>query len=87
MVRRFEPKTRQVHEGDDGKMRILLDVQNTPAGGGTRMDMEIDLRPRWFVAPMIAVLWPFMLRRRVGEALEASAANVKRIVELGDTAG
>ncbi len=81
VVTEFEPKTRQVHEGDDGKMRIRLDVRIVPAGEGSRLDMTIDLKPRWYMTPVTVLMWPLMMRKRTQDAMDETAANVKRIVE------
>jgi hypothetical protein len=39
------------------------------------------LEPRWFLAPVNAVLWPLMMRKRAQAVLDGTVANAKRIVE------
>ncbi|MEW5990599.1 MAG: SRPBCC family protein [Chloroflexota bacterium] len=83
-VTEFQPKTRQVHVGDDGSMTIDLTIDLVPTASGTGLTMSLDLRPRWFLAPINAVLWPLLMRRRSQDAIDATVANAKRIVESED---
>jgi hypothetical protein len=39
------------------------------------------MQPRWFLAPVNAVLWPLMMRKRAQAVLDKTVANAKRIVE------
>lgn len=80
-VNAFEPHHRQVHDGDDGTMKIHLEIEITPAGGGSRMRQSIDAEPRWFIAPLVLVLWPLMLRSKAQRAMDDTLANAKAIVE------
>lgn len=80
----YEPKTRQVHEGDDGQMRLHLDIRIDPAGTGSRLGMTIDIKPRWFMVPVNVVMWPLMMRKRTQDAMDQTVANVKRIVETAN---
>jgi hypothetical protein len=41
----------------------------------------IELRPRWFLVPVNAVLWPLFMRRRCQAAMDESVANAKRVLE------
>ncbi len=82
-VTTFEPKTRQVHDGDDGKAKIRLDMQIAHAGSGSRLSQSIDLKPVWYLAPVMGLMWPLMMRKRAQEAMDKTSANVKRIVEAG----
>lgn len=82
-VTRFEPMRVQTHMGDEGKMRIPLDIELTPTMKGTRLTMTLGLEPRWFLVPVNALLWPLMMRKRAQEVLDATVANAKRIVEAG----
>jgi len=81
-VTAFEPKTRQVHEGDDGKMRFHLTIDLTPTDGGTRLEQTLQLRPRWYLTPVTALMWPIMMRKRGQEAMDKTVANVKRLTEF-----
>ncbi len=80
-VTEFEPMRRQVHVGDDGKMRMPLDISLEPVDGGTKLTITFGLEPRWFLAPVNAVLWPLMMRKRAQAVLDGTVANAKRIVE------
>ena len=82
-VTSFEPMTRQVHDGDDGKMKMHLDIRIESTDLGSRLSQSIDLKPVWYLAPVNAVLWPLMMRKRGQEAMDKTVANVKRIVEAG----
>ena len=80
-ITEFEPMRRQVHIGDDGQMRMDLEIELTPTNGGTRLTMTFGLKPRWYIAPVNAILWPLMMRKRGQEAQDKTLANLKRIVE------
>jgi len=80
-ITEFEPIRRQVHVGDDGTMRIDLNIELNPTEAGTRLTMTLALRPRWFLAPVNAILWPLFMRKRSQEAIEKTVANAKRIIE------
>lgn len=80
-VVRFEPNRIQVHEGSDGKMRLPLRIELTPSGGGTRLSLTLGMVPTWYLAPLTAVLWPLMMRRRAQQVLDASVANARRLLE------
>lgn len=80
-ITEFQPIRRQVHVGDDGTMRIDLTIELSPIEAGTRLIMTLVLRPRWFLAPVNAILWPLFMRKRSQEAIDKTVANIKRIVE------
>lgn len=80
-VTEFEPMRRQAHVGDDGKMRLPLDIELTPTDGGTRLTIKLAMKPRWYLAPVSAILWPLMMRNRAQDVLDKTVANAKRIVE------
>ncbi len=80
-VTEFEPMRRQAHIGDDGKMTMDLDVDLTPTDAGTRLTITVGFKPRWYMAPVNAILWPLMMRKRAQEAMDKTVANVKRIAE------
>lgn len=77
----FEPHRRQVHVGDDGMVTIDLEIELAPVDGGTRLTQTVDLTPRWFMAPLNAILWPLMMRSRAQQAMDDTLANAKRVVE------
>ena len=77
----FEPYTRQVHVGDDGTATITLTLDLEPTAEGTRLTYRVDLKPRWFMAPLSAILWPLVMRRRAQREMDATAANSKRLLE------
>ena len=80
-VTEFEPMRRQVHIGDDGSMTLDLEIELTPTDGGTRLTQTLVLKPRWYLAPVNAILWPLFMRKRAQEAMDKTVANVKRIAE------
>ena len=84
-VTTFEPTTHQIHVGDDGQMTIHLDVRVEPTASGSRLTQTIKLKPRWYMAPVSAVMWPLMMRKRAQETMDKTVANVKRILEEGTT--
>ena len=77
----FEPMRRQAHVGDDGKMRMPLEIELAPADAGTRLTITFGLHPRWFLAPVNAILWPLMMRKRAQDVMDKTVANAKHIVE------
>ena len=81
VVTTFEPKTRQVHEGDDGKMRIHLDVRVAPVNDGSRLEMRVNMEPRWYMVPLNIFLWPLMMKKRSQDAMDETVTNVKRLAE------
>jgi hypothetical protein len=82
-VTRFEPLSIQTHEGSDGRMRMPLDIELEPTGTGTRLSMTLGLDPAWFMAPLAALVWPLMLRKRTQEVFDASVVNARRLLEEG----
>jgi hypothetical protein len=80
-VTEFEPMRRQVHLGDDAKMRMPLAIELEPVDCGTKLTISFGLEPRWFLAPMNALLWPLMMRKRSQAVLDGTVANAKRIIE------
>lgn len=80
-VTAFDPTRHQAHLGDDGKMQMPLDIELQPVEGGTRLTITLGLKPRWFLAPVNALLWPLMMRKRAQAVLDGTVANAKRIVE------
>ena len=80
-ITEFEPMRHQAHIGDDGTMRMDLDIALTPTNGGTQVTMTLGLKPRWYIAPINAILWPLMMRKRGQAAQDKTLANLKRMVE------
>jgi carbon monoxide dehydrogenase subunit G len=81
MVTDYEPMTRQIHVGNDGQMRFTLEIRLDPIKGGTRLTQTLDLKPRWYLAPVSALLWPIMMHKRAQAAMDRTVANAKRMVE------
>ena len=77
----FEPQRRRVHVGDDGSMTLTLTMDIAPGETGSRLTNVIELRPRWFLVPVNAALWPLFMRRRCQAAMDESVANAKRVLE------
>lgn len=80
-VTEFEPHSRQRHVGDDGKAKVDLQINMTPAGAATRVHMTLEVKPRWYLAPVVAVMWPLMVKKRAQESLDGTLANAKRRLE------
>ncbi len=81
-VTEFDPMRHQTHVGDDGKMRLHLDVDLEPlADDRTRLSLKVKLAPRWFLVPVNVVVWPLMMRKRAQTDMDTTAANAKRLVE------
>ena len=80
-VTAFEPKRHQHHVGDDGKVKIHLDIDLAPSGDATRLTLHVKVTPRWFIAPVTAVMWPLVMRKRAQADIDDTVANVKRMLE------
>ena len=39
------------------------------------------MKPRWYMVPVNAILWPLMMRKRAQAAMDKTGANIKRMVE------
>lgn len=83
IVTEYEPMTHQHHIGDDGKMRMLLDLDVEPIDDATLLTITLVLEPRWFLVVPNAILWPLMMRGRAQKVIDDTVANAKRIVEAG----
>ena len=77
----FEPERRQVHVGDDGMMTLDLTIEIEPTEAGARLTQTLALKPRWYIAPVNALLWPLLMHRRAQAAMDRTVENVKRAVE------
>jgi len=80
-VTEFQPKSRQVHEGDDGSMRFLLEIDIEPTSTGCRLTQRFGLRPRGALKVGTAVLWPLFMRRMAQQSVDRTVANVKAAAE------
>ena len=80
-VAEFEPHTRMRHVGDDGSATIDLVVEIEATNGGCRLSPSMDLKPRWYLAPVMAVMWPLTMRKRAKAALDETMGNAKRLLE------
>ena len=76
-----EPGQRLVTDGTDGKVGIHLEWILAETDPGTHLVHTMELQPAWFLAPVMAVMWPLLMRKRAQEALDGTMANVKRMVE------
>lgn len=78
----YEPMTFQRHLGDDGKMRMPLELSVEAVDDQTtRLTITLALQPRWFLAIPNAILWPLMMKGRAQKVIDDTVANAKRIVE------
>eukprot|EP00978_Attheya_sp_CCMP212_P009555 scaffold22614_cov53-Attheya_sp.AAC.1 len=88
IVTTFVPCTHQIHMGDDGKVKMPLDIRVESledAGRSTttqtRLTITLGLQPRWFVKPALAILWPLLMRKKAQASMNQTVANAKRLVE------
>ena len=84
-VTEFTPYSRQVHVGDDGSMRIVLEIDLARDGEGTQFTQKLKFTPRWFMIPVAYPMWFLMMGRRGKAAIEETQANLKRLVEAAGT--
>ena len=80
-VSEYERPRRMVHEGDDGQMRITVTHELNASGDGTEFRQTVDLKPRWWMVPLVAMTWPLFMRSRGEAAMEATFDNLQQIVE------
>jgi hypothetical protein len=80
-VTEFDPHTRMRHLGEDRSATIGLLIEIEATDGGCRLSPSMDLQPRSYMAPVIAVMWPLMMRKRTQAALNETMANAKRLLE------
>ena len=66
-----------VTEGTDGYVRIRLEWLLTETDDGTRLVQTMRLHPRWFMSPVVALLWPLMLRRRAQRAWDETLVRIR----------
>lgn len=83
----LEPPLRQVQSGDDGMVTIDLFIEAERLAAGTRLTHTIELRPRWYMAPLNAILWPLFMKKRAYASMEKTNENVKRIIEASHVGG
>jgi len=65
-------------------MTIELVIEVEPTRSGTRLTQRLELRPRWYLAPVLALLWPLFLKSRAQTAMDRTVFNLKRSLELPD---
>ena len=80
-VTEYEPMLHQSHLGDDGKMRMPLDIDLERVGDSTRLTIAFALKPRWYLVAPLALLWPVMMRNRAQRVLDVTVQTAKSIVE------
>lgn len=80
-VTEFDPMRHQHHVGDDGKVKVQLDMDLVPQGESTELRMHVRLEPRWYVMPVLAVMWPAKMRRTAQTEMDETARNIKRMAE------
>ncbi len=83
----FNPPWRQVQSGDDGTMAVDLFVDLERITSGTRLTHTLELHPRWYMAPLNAIVWPLFMRKRAHRSMEQTNENVKRLVEASRVEG
>ena len=84
-VTEFEPMLRQVHLGDDGTVLLDLTVELEPIEIGTRFTERLKMKPRWYLRPINAILWPLFMRNRAQLTMDKTVLNVKRAAESANS--
>ena len=82
-VAEVEPPKRLVTDGTDGKVSIHVDWDISGTETGSRLVHTMELTPVWFLKPVMAVMWPLLMRKRAQDALDGTMENMKRLVESG----
>lgn len=80
-VTEFDPPRHQTHIGDDGSATFHMENDIEPSGSGSRLTQTFDVKPRWYIAPLNAVLWPIFMREKVENAAQETVANIKKAAE------
>lgn len=80
-VTEFRPPSRQVHEGDDGTMRIHLEIDIESTDTGCRLSQTMGAEPRGATRIGVAVLWPLFMRRVLQRSMDRTVANFKEAAE------
>lgn len=80
-VTEFRPQSRQVHEGDDGSLRIHLEIDIEPTSTGCRLTQRFGVEPRGAAKVGMTVLWPLIMRRMLQHSMDRTVANVKQAAE------
>jgi hypothetical protein len=80
-VTRYNPKSRQVHIGDDGSTKTILTFEFKPTNNGTHVIQKIRLKPPWYQLPIFYVMWLLFMRKRGQAALDKTVSNLKQVAE------
>lgn len=80
-VTEFEPKHRQVHEGDDGSMAFHLVIELEPTDTGCRIRHVLRIEGRGAMGLLSKVTWPLFMRRMADRAMDQTLQNFKRAAE------
>ena len=80
-VTEYEPRSRQVHIGDDGSMTMTLEVIINAHEDGVTLVQNLHFKPRWWILPMTLIMWPALMGRRGRAAIGKTQANAKAILE------
>jgi hypothetical protein len=80
-VTEFQPQSRQVHEGDDGTMRLHLEIDIEPTSTGCRLTQQMGVEPRGAAKLAIPVLWPLFIRRMLQRSMDRTVDNFKEAAE------
>ena len=83
-VTEYRPHEFQRHLGKEPTLSYDLAISFEDLGDGrTRFTQRLAISPAWYLVPMNLFLWPLMMRERTQAAMDATVANVKRVVERG----
>jgi hypothetical protein len=62
-------------------MTLTLTMEIAQGEIGSRLTNVIELRPRWFLAAVNAVLWPLFMPQGSQTAIEETVANAQQVLE------
>jgi hypothetical protein len=80
-VTEFQPQSRQVHEGDDGTMRLHLEIDIEPTSTGCRLTQQMGVEPRGAAKVGLTLLWPLFMRRMLQKSMDRTVANFREAAE------
>ena len=80
-VTEYEPYSRQVHIGDDGSVKMTLQFTMEPKDDGITFIQNLRFKPRWWIVPVMLIMWPLLMGRRGRAAIKKTQMNAKEILE------
>jgi carbon monoxide dehydrogenase subunit G len=80
-VTEFQPMRRRVHVGDDGSIRVHLEIDIEPSGTACRLTQRFGIEPPGALKFGIPVFWPLFMRRMLQQSMNRTVANVKDLAQ------